>query len=75
MSAAREKFSSRASPELLAGMREIGRREGREFEEVLEEAMWDYFKSKMPENVRPEFMAHYYASVERNRLLAELLAQ
>ncbi len=75
MSAAREKFSSRASPELLAGMREIARREGREFEEVLEEAMWDYFKSKMPENVRPEFMAHYYASVERNRLLAELLAQ
>lgn len=75
MSAAREKFSSQASPELLAGMREIARREGREFEEVLEEAMWDYFKSKMPENVRPEFMVHYYASVERNRLLAELLAQ
>ena len=75
MSASREKFSSQASPELLAGMREIARREGREFEEVLEEAMWDYFKSKMPENVRPEFMAHYYASVERNRLLAELLAQ
>ena len=75
MSAAREKFSSQASPELLAGMREIARKEGREFEEVLEEAMWDYFKSKMPENVRPEVMAHYRASVERHRKLYELLAQ
>ena len=73
--AATEEFTSRAAPELLAAMRGIAQREGREFEEVVEEAMWDYFKSKMPEDVRPEVMAHYYASVERHRLLMELLAQ
>ena len=70
-----EQFTSQAAPELLAAMRGIARREGREFEEVVEEAMWDYFKSKLPEDVRPEFMAHYYASLERNRRLSELLAQ
>ena len=75
MVAAREKFTGQAVPELLAAIRGIARREGRDFEEVLEEAMWDYFKSKLPQNVRPEVMAHYYASVERNRLLMELLAK
>ncbi len=75
MVAAREKFSSQAAPELLAAMRGIARREDRDFEEVLEEAMWDYLKNKLPQNVRPEVMAHYYASVERNRLLMELLAK
>ena len=51
-----EKFTGQAAPELLAAMRGIAQREGREFEEVLEEAMWDYFKSKLPENVRAEVM-------------------
>ena len=75
MPTAPKKFTSRAAPELLAAMRGIAQREGREFQEVLEEAMWDYFKSKLPEDVRPEVMAHYYASVERHWLLMELLAQ
>ena len=75
MVAAREEFSSQASPELLAGMREIARREGRPFQTVLEDAMSSYIESKTREKVRPEVMAHYRASVERNRLLAELLAQ
>ena len=75
MATAPEKFSGRAAPELLAAMREMARREGREFDEILEEAMWNYFKSKLPGDVRPDFMAHYYASLERNRRLGERLAQ
>ena len=80
MPAAREKSSSRASPELLAGMREIAREEGRHFQEVLEEAMSSYIDSKGRESkaagkVRPDVMAHYRASLEKNRLLAELLAR
>lgn len=75
MATARQKFSSQAAPELLEGMREIARREGRQFQAVLEEAMASYIESKTPEGVRPEFMAHYRASLERNRLLAQLLAQ
>ena len=75
MAATRAKFSSQASPELLAGMREIARKEGRHFQAVLEEAMANYIESKAREKVRPEVMAHYRASVERHRRLYELLAQ
>ena len=71
----REKFSSQAKPELLSAMREIAQDEGRHFQSVLEDAMRGYIEGRSQSNVRPEFMAHYRASLERNRLLAELLAQ
>ena len=73
--AAREKFSSQAAPELLAAIREIARGDGRHFQSVLEDAMTDYIETRARQKVRPEVMAHYRASVERNRLLAELLAK
>jgi hypothetical protein len=72
---AREKFSSQATPELLAAMREIARADGRHFQAVLEDAMTGYIEARARRTVRPEVMAHYRASVERNRLLAELLAK
>ena len=75
MATTRAKFSSQAPPELLAGMREIARKEGRHFQAVLEEAMAHYIESKAREKVRPEFMAHFHASLERNRRLGELLAK
>ncbi len=75
MVATRQKFSSHAPPELLAAMREIARKEGRQFEDVVEDAMWEHLKSKLGPDVRPEMMAHFYASLERNRRLAELLAE
>ncbi len=75
MAAIRRKFSSQVSPVLLEGMRDIARKEGRHFQAVLEEAMASYIENKTQENVRPEVMAHYRAGVEKNRLLAELLAE
>ena len=75
MVAQREKFSSQASPELLAEVRKIARDDGRHFQSVLEDALRDYIEGREQQKVRPEVMAHYRASVERNRLLAELLAQ
>ena len=75
MASTRQKFSSQAAPEVLAGMRAIARREGRQFQEVLEEAMSCYIESKSQEKVRPEVMAHLKDSIERNSLLYELLAQ
>ena len=71
----REKFSSQAEPELLTKMREVARIEGRHFQSVLEDAMREYLDSKAQPKVRPEVMEHYRASVEKNRRLAELLAQ
>ena len=73
--AVREKFSSQASPELLSKMREIARSDGRHFQAVLEDAMSNYIESREGQKVRPEMMAHFHASLERNRRLGELLAK
>ena len=56
MVATREKFSSQADPDLLEGMREIARREGRHFQAVLEDAMSAYIEGKNQERVRPAVM-------------------
>lgn len=52
MSERREKFSSQASPELLAAMREIAKREGRQFQAILDEAMRDYIERKAKDRPR-----------------------
>lgn len=72
---ARTKFSSRVSPEVLSRMREIARRDGRDFQSVLEDAMCAYIENREGKNVRPEVMEHLEASMERNKRLGELLAQ
>ena len=69
------KFSSQASPEALAAMREIARSEGRQFQTVVQEAMEEYIANRNRQTPRPEVMAHFRASVERNRRLLELLAE
>ena len=75
MVATREKFSSQAAPELLSKMREIARSDGRHFQAVLEDAMRQYLDNRAQQKVRPEVMAHFRASLEKNRRLYELLAQ
>lgn len=67
------KFSSQASPELLNELHEIANREGRNFQAVLEDAMRDYIKSR--KKPRASVMAHFQASVEKNRELGKLLAK
>ena len=75
MVAQRIEFTNPSAIELLDGVREIARRDGREIEVVLEDAMRSYIAQNAERpNVRPEVMAHHRASVERNRLLYELLA-
>ena len=71
----RVKYSSEAAPEVLAAMREIGRSEGRQFQAVMEEAMEEFVANRKRERPRPEVMANFRASVERNRRLMELLAE
>ncbi|MYC71578.1 MAG: hypothetical protein F4X17_12805 [Gemmatimonadetes bacterium] len=75
MAVLREKFSSQAAPELLAAVREIARKEGRHFQAVLEEAMREYIENRAQGKPRASVMAHFQASVEKNRRLGELLAK
>ena len=74
MAIAREKFSSQAPSDLLAAMRNVARDEGRHFQSVLEDAMKEYLENKAQGKVRPDMLAHFHASLERNRRLGELLA-
>ena len=74
MGGARLKYSSQAAPELLSAMREIARGEGRQFQAVMEEAIQEYIANRSRQAPGSEVMAHFRASVERNRRLMELLA-
>ena len=75
MTTAKERFSGQAAPELLAALRSIARAEGRDFETALEDAMREYVANRGESKVQPDAMAHFRASLERNRRLYELLAQ
>jgi predicted transcriptional regulator len=70
-----QKFSSQADPELLASLRTIAKQDGRHFQAVLEDAIRDYVEARQQEKPRASVMAHYQASLERNRKLGELLAK
>ena len=71
----REEFSAHAPAELLSAMRKVARDEGRHFHDVLEDAMREYLDGRARQRVRPEIMAHFYASLERNHRLGELLSE
>ena len=60
---------------MLSAMREIARSEGRQFQAVMAEALEAYIADRNRERPQPESMAHFRASVERNRRLMELLAE
>jgi len=63
-STAREKFSSQASPEVLAALRQIAETQGRQFHAVLDEAMRDYIDRQQKERPRRHVMAAFASSVE-----------
>ena len=56
-------------------MRALAKRDGRQFEDVLEDAMHGYIEARTQEKVRPAVMAHFQASLEKNRELVRLLAK
>ena len=71
----REKFSSQVDPELLTQIRKIASDDGRQFQAVLEDAIRVYIEGRSQRKVRPEVMAHFQASMEKNHRLLELFAK
>ena len=57
------------------GPRKAARSDGRHLQAALNDATSSYIESSTRQKVRPEVMAHYRASLVKNRRLAELLAQ
>lgn len=61
--AAREKFSSQAAPEVLASLRQIANAQGRQFQSVLDEALRDYIDRQQKERPRRHVMASFASSL------------
>ena len=75
MSAVRQKFSSQADTQVLAEIKAIAQEEGRQFQAVLEQAMREFIERKRNAQPREQVLAHFRASVDKNRRLGELLAK
>ena len=73
--AVREKFSSQAAPEVLAALREIAEREGRQFQAVLDEALRDYIDRRRKEQTRRHVMTSFAESVKEFDALYRELAK
>ena len=71
----RRKFASQADAGLLERMQAAAKAEGRHFQAVLEDAMREYLAERDAQTPRSSVMAHFRASVERNRRLGELLSK
>ena len=71
----REKFSSQASPEVLAALRQIAESQGRQFQAVLDEAMRDYIDRQQRERTRRHVMATFASSLEEFDSLYRELAK
>lgn len=61
---AREKFSSQAAPEVLAALRQIAERQGRQFQAVLDEALREYIDCQQTERPRRHVIAAFAASLD-----------
>lgn len=59
----REKFSSQASPEVLAALRNIAESEGRQFQAVLDEALREYIEQKAKGRPRRHVMEAFADSL------------
>ena len=62
--AAREKFSSQASPDVLTALRQIAELQGRQFQDVLDEALRDYIDRQQKTRPRRHVMALFASSLD-----------
>ena len=75
MSPAREKFATQVSPETLRSVRELAKKEGRQFQAVVEEAFHDLLEKHNPAKPRPAVMAAHRASMDRYAAVYQKLAE
>ncbi len=71
----RQKFSSQASPEVLAALRQIADSQGRQFQAVLDEALRDYIDRQQKQRPRSHVMSAFAASLEEFDSLYKDLAK
>jgi len=75
MAEPREKFSTQVDPEVLATVRDLAQREGRQLQALVEEALSDLIEKRKRTGPRESVSATYHASHERYGALYRKLAK
>jgi hypothetical protein len=71
----REKFATQVDPNLLASVRSLAQREGRQLQALIEEALTDLIEKRTNTRPRPGVMAAYHSSHEKYAALYQKLAR
>ena len=75
MPAHREKFATQVDSEILAGIRALARKEGRQLQALVDEGLADLIEKYKQAKPRPHVMGAYLASHERYGPLYKKLAE
>ena len=75
MSDVREKFATQVSPKVLARVRTLAQKEGRQLQALVEEALADLIEKRRQGRPRANVMAIYQGSHERYGSLYQKLAK
>jgi predicted transcriptional regulator len=75
MSEVREKFATQVSPKVLARVRSLAQKEGRQLQALVEEALEDLIEKRRQGRPRAHVMATYQGSHERYASLYQKLAK
>jgi hypothetical protein len=75
MSLVREKFATQVSPEVLQRLRDLAKKEGRQFQAIVEEAFHDVIEKHNPAKPRPSVMAAHRISMDRYAAVYKKLAE
>ena len=71
----REKFATQVDSEILSAIRAIAQSEGRQIQELVNEALADLIEKRKNTRLRPQVMAAYLASHEKYGEFYEKLAK
>jgi hypothetical protein len=71
----REKFNTQVKPEIAAELRRMAKREGRQLQALVEEALVDLIAKHKGAKPRPHVMAAHLASIEKFAPLYKKLAE
>jgi hypothetical protein len=75
MSRVREKFATQVNSEILAAVRKLAQKEGRQLQALADEALADLVEKHKNSKPRPHVMGAYLASHERYGPLYKKLAE
>ena len=71
----RKKFSSQVSPDVLAGLRQFASSEGRQLQDVIEDALRDYLKRQQTKKSRQHVISAFASSLDEFDSLYKELAK